>query len=445
MLRLVIKSGVMPLLLAGALMGTGATVRPTQTQAFVEGRRHTLPAPTPTTLRRQAQFRAFHDTTTGLAATNKASDLQSAQRQFIQALQQSGAIGTSESNVQGAWSDYVRSLVSFAGTSQAWLMGPRPLTTLLNRGSAPINFEVSDTGAGNSRVRTILVSDHKAYGGYGPFICVGPPERYPLYAVQVMVTTSPRGSTQTELMGQIVNERPTNEYTSFPSVYDAFDSTYAWTTPDQVRHMAAIAHTICGGSGGDFPRLIGLRQSPGQRFWTYDPTMFPGDLDKSPLLFERLRFVSPTGSVIRMDGAFESTVVSECNGCFHVFGYRFLTRIGLVYHAGPWHLIPSPYLTLVQALAAAKNAQQGGVNECSPDTLSGLVASNRAGQTFCAVMWQSVGVVSVVKGPDNLLPPYKPGATVLSVDNQLGNQDTTYLITMTPVAGAWVISDTRRK
>ena len=147
---------------------------------------------------------------------------------------------------------------------------------------------------------------------------------------------------------------------------------------------------------------------------------------------------------MRIDTDVQNNAITECDACEHIPAYRLLVRgNGNVYSGREIQVIQGPYFTLVQSVARAKIAQQGGVvSNCGFGTLTGLVSSPAINDAFCAIDWdQPVSVTG--SSPNDGSPHYKHVPITYAVSLGMSNTHLVY-VTIAPLSSGWVITHVRR-
>ncbi len=365
------------------------------------------------------------------------STLAAAQTAFIAALQQIPVVGADQSGVSDQWSAYKTALTAYLRTSGTWFGTAHAVQQDISRESGPLGYAMQDWLGGGDRVRLVSVSDWGA--SYGQInTCTYSHNRYPNFTLRVFLSFDAVKGVRAQTVAETTSGSDQTIPGSFLKPYATIEDARSWTT-GKTRYLAVIDHDLCPGSGGDFPHLDGARLAPKSGTWLSDPAMFPINAGASANIgYPAITFSDKAGTVIKFSAAFLSTTVSECNACYHAYGERTLTRMDATYQATPWHVIPGPYVTLVQAVAAAEKDQTGPTNECSFATdLQGLVTTPAVATSFCKIMWKGAAAPATTDTTINSFPPYKSIPTTLDIgvgDNK------TVAVTVLPVGGQWLIA-----
>ena len=163
--------------------------------------------------------------------------------------------------------------------------------------------------------------------------------------------------------------------------------------------------------------------------------MFPSNPYGSLNLFApQMTFTDRAGSAVRIEGAL---INDECMACTHVYVERFLQRHNATFNPGPWRTIPSPYLTYLEMVHAAKPAQ--AAHACDAGTFLGLLTHDSLATTLCRIPWAKVSDDVGLASNLNTGPPYKNAPTTFT-GNAGAHRITLVFI---PVGGDWLIDQVR--
>jgi len=350
-----------------------------------------------------------------------------AQRAFV------AALGHQEEAAR--WHAYVQALVPYLHVSSLWQLNPAMLQKDLNAPSQIIAYQVQQWRTLVGTIRLVTVTDS---GQAFPNLCFAPAHGT-LYTLQVLVWADDHGVIRSQPMWEGHGFAPTQGImVGGNTVLDA----RAWRSANGTTHVAIIEQTSCGASGWT-NAFTGITLPYGATAWQAAPSLFPHNPIDTDQAFKPFpSFLDPAGQRINIQAYFFNKAIGECNGCEHEFAQRIVSRgAGDTYHLLPWHIVPGPYPTLVQAADAAGRAQKaGGISGCTAQTVVGLVLNDQIAAQFCQLDWSS-GASWVKKTPDDDGGPHykhRPITYDLSLGSVVGQNVVHFAVS--PVQGAWLIT-----